>query len=458
MKASSVPAKSRLKPVLRHRRARGAVLVIVMWIALGLVSVALLFGGSMMLEYRAADNAVAARQAETAAAGAARYVRFLLSDLTTPGEPLDAADYSAEAVPVGEARFWLVGRDPNEDPDEHPRFGLVDEAGKLNLNTATREMLELLPRMTAELAAAIVDWRDEDDDLSPDGAESETYLKLDPPYNCKNAPFESVDELRLVYGADLEILYGEDTNRNGVLDPNEDDGDASPPSDNADGRLDAGICEYLTVYSRQSNTQADGTPRVNINGGRRQIEEVLVEALGETRTAEIMPLLGPGGQFRSLLEFYYRGQITLDEAALLEDVLTVSDGDEIRGLVNIITAPEPVLLCLPGIGEEGAPAVIAYRQNKTADELATVAWLLAALAPERALEAGPYITVKSYQWTADVAATGRNGRGLARIQWVFDLAGGQPTTLYRRDLSHLGWPLGVDLRATLTAEAREEQR
>ena len=34
-------------------------------------------------------------------------------------------------------------------------FKLVDEASKLNLNTATVEMLQLLPRMTPELAAAI---------------------------------------------------------------------------------------------------------------------------------------------------------------------------------------------------------------------------------------------------------------------------------------------------------------
>ena len=39
---------------------------------------------------------------------------------------------------------------------------LIDEAGKLNLNDTnlTAEMLEMLPNMTAELAAAIIDWRD----------------------------------------------------------------------------------------------------------------------------------------------------------------------------------------------------------------------------------------------------------------------------------------------------------
>jgi len=56
-----------------------------------------------------------------------------------------------------------------------------------------------------------------------------------------------------------EILYGEDTNLNGVLDPNENDGDVSLPTDNRDGRLDAGLLEYVTVYTRQPNTGSDGS-------------------------------------------------------------------------------------------------------------------------------------------------------------------------------------------------------
>ncbi len=38
---------------------------------------------------------------------------------------------------------------------------------------------------------------------------------------CKCEPFETVDELRLLYGADMDTLLGEDANRNGILDPSE---------------------------------------------------------------------------------------------------------------------------------------------------------------------------------------------------------------------------------------------
>ncbi len=440
------------------RSDHGAVFIIVLWIALGLVTLALLFGNSMMLEYRASDNALAARQAREVAAGAARYVSFVLSDLATPGITPDLTEYSIQQVPVGEGYFWLVGRDPNNVPDEQARYGLVEESGKLNLNTAPLEMLELLPQMTTELAAAIVDWRDTDDDITPNGAESETYLRCDPPYNCKNSPFESIEELRLLAGADVEILYGEDTNRNGVLDPNEDDGDASPPHDNSDGRLDPGVLEYVTIYSRESNTQSDGQPKIDINSGPAQLQEALATALGEERAQQIMQSLGPGGRFGSLLDFYARAQITVDEGLLLDGVLTANAEGAAQGLVNINAAPEAVLACLPGIGQEGAPAIVAYRQSKTGDELATVAWLLEAVDPEKAVEAGPFVTARSYQWTADVAAVGRGGRGFTRLQYVIDAAGGTPTVLYRRDLTHLGWPLGMDVRATLASMEEKSWR
>jgi hypothetical protein len=103
--------------------------------------------------------------------------------------------------------------------------------------------------MTAELAASIIDWRDTDSDVTAGGAEDEYYLLQPTPYHCKNGPFETVDEILLVKGASEDLLYGEDTNLNGLLDPQENDGDVSEPPDNADGRLDRGFYDYVTVYS-----------------------------------------------------------------------------------------------------------------------------------------------------------------------------------------------------------------
>src|SRR5262245_51208072 len=242
----------------------GSVLIIVLWVAFGLVTLAIYFANSMSLELRAADNRAAGTEAEQAIQGAMRYVSNVLATTQEPATLPDLNTYRSEAVPVGDAMFWLIGRSDRPSPQDQPYFGLVDEASKLNLNTATLEMLEALPRMTPELAASILDWRAADSDVTQGGAENETYQRRNPAYRCKNAPFESVDELRLVLGADLDILYGEDSNLNGVLDPNENDGDWSSPSDNRDGRLDLGVFEYVTVYSREPNTDPSGSNRVNV--------------------------------------------------------------------------------------------------------------------------------------------------------------------------------------------------
>jgi hypothetical protein len=61
------------------------VLIIVLWVAFGLVSLALYFAHSMSFELRAADNRVASVEAEQAIAGAARYVSNVLANAQQPG-------------------------------------------------------------------------------------------------------------------------------------------------------------------------------------------------------------------------------------------------------------------------------------------------------------------------------------------------------------------------------------
>jgi len=63
-----------------------------------------------------------------------------------------------------------------------------------------------------------------------------------------------------------------------------------------------------------------------------------------------------------------------------------------------------------------------------------------------ALQAIDYITVHSYQFSADIAALGPYGRGYRRVRYVFDTSSGTPRILYRQDLSHLGWALGKYVR------------
>lgn len=437
-------------------------MILVMWISMGLVSIALYFSNSMVLEYRASENSVASIEAAHAVEGAGRYISYILENQEEKGCMPDDESYESEEVSIGNAKFWIVGRtsgDEDEINGGQPVFGIVSEASKLNLNTATLEMLEALPGMTTELAASIIDWRDTDMEITPNGAESEYYLMQDQPYHAKDGKLETMEELRLILGGDPDLLYGEDANRNGLLDPNEDDGENSPPSDNTDGTLDPGILEYVTVFSREPDVRDDGSPRVNITGAPGELDQLLREKFGAARAGEIRQALGPNlRNIKSVLEFYFRSRMTPEEFKSIENEITTSGEGFREGLVDVTTAPAPVLECLPGVGEEYASRILAERQDRSTDELHSLVWVADILGEEGAAEAGPFITTRSYQFSVDVAAVGGNGRGFRRDLFVFDTSGDNPVVLYRRDLTRLGWPLGTDIRSELEENGKDENR
>jgi DNA uptake protein ComE-like DNA-binding protein len=437
---------------MRSAASSGTVLIVVLWVCLGLVSLTLVFGNTMLIAFRGTDNAVAGRQADQAIEGAVRYAQFLLANTEERGQLPLPENYVWERVPVGEAWFWYLSRSPSPDSSQEQVFGLLDEASKLNLNTASQSMLEGLPTMTAELAAAIVDWRDEDDEPSEGGAETETYQLRDPSYVCKNAPFETVEELTLVNGATWEILYGEDLNRNGVLDPNENDGSRTPPDDGADGRLDPGLLELVTVYSREPNERADGSERLDVNESSEELASLFEEAFGEERASEILGRTS-GGDAGSLMEYFLRSGMSSDEFDQVAGELRAGDEEELVGLVNVNTASEAVLACIPGIDEQKASELVATRSLQAVPR-PSVAWAAEVLGEEAALQAGPYLTAQAWQITADVAAVGRLGRGYRREQVVIDASGETPEVIYRRRLGGLGWALGERTLRSLQEEGR----
>src|SRR5262249_26977311 len=89
---------------------------------------------------------------------------------------------------------------------------LQDEAGKIDLNLASDEMLQglfeavgLSPGDAARMVDRVVDFRDPDDRRRPAGAEDPDYIAAGHPQGAKNAPFESVEELLQVLGMTREI-------------------------------------------------------------------------------------------------------------------------------------------------------------------------------------------------------------------------------------------------------------
>jgi type II secretory pathway component PulK len=422
----------------------GSVLIIVLWVAIGLVSLALYFGHTMSQELQASANTVAATEAEMAIEGAARYVSNVLAITTLGTMP---GTIHCTNVPIGNARFWIIGRtnDPLTIPTE-PTWGLVDEASKLNINASnvTFNVLTNLPNVTPDIADAIIDWRSAS---STNTTMSANYATVQPPYTAKHAPFNSVDELRLVYGIDLTTLFGEDANLNGFLDPNEDDADNVPPTDNHDGHLDPGLLDMVTIYTREPNTDTNGNARVDITSRASQnaLRTLLQQqSIPQSKITAIVQTLTANPPINSVLDFYFRNlrNISEDDFAAIEPHLAAGT-NFVTGLININTASEQVLACIPGITSNNAPAVVSYR-NANPNRANSIAWLAHAmtLSANNARQIGPFVTSHSYQFTADIAAVGSYGRGYRRVKFIFDTSEGTPKIIYRQDLTHLGWALG----------------
>ncbi|MEX0937646.1 MAG: hypothetical protein WDZ59_07275 [Pirellulales bacterium] len=156
------------------------------------------------------------------------------------------------------------------------RYGLEDESTRINLNVLLawdrqqeglgREVLMYLPGMTEDVADAILDWIDEDEQPREFGAESTYYSGLLPPYNAKNAPPETIEELLLVRGVTPALLFGPDMNRNYMIDVDEQNLMAMMPSDDLSGSLVRGWGGFFTLHSAESTLRPDGTPKIDVNG------------------------------------------------------------------------------------------------------------------------------------------------------------------------------------------------
>jgi DNA uptake protein ComE-like DNA-binding protein len=413
-----------------------SVLIVVMVVCLGLVSLTLVFGRSMLTAYRGADNGLAGVQAQLAIEGGVRYAEYLITSGTQAGAMPDSTTFQSDALPVGDGTFWFIGEPSATDPVDTPAFGLVDEASKLNLNTATSTMLQGLPGMTQDIADYIVSWRT----TSTSGTSAATST-------MKYAPFESVDELVMVTGTDATLLYGQDANLNHVIDSNES---AATSTLNSGSRIDSGLFEYVTVFSREPNVQTDGTTaRVNVTKlSSTALSTLLTTAFGASRAEQILAKARAAGTITSVLGFYVRSGMTETEFTQIAANLTAKDGTYVTGLINVNTASQTVLACIPGISSSMASQLIATR-SAFSTLPTTCTWVVSVLGEENAVTAGPYLTGATYQLSADIAAVGRNGRGYRRTRFVIDNSTGTPRIVYRRNMGALGWALGSSVRQTL---------
>jgi general secretion pathway protein K len=243
----------------------GFVLVSVIWLVALVALLAAAAAVAVRLQVKSTANIIEAARAEALADGTARLVAFEL------------------AVHEGGSGYDVAGR-PRRcalTEDFAARIAVQDQRGLIDLNGASRELLESFlaaagfdGRRAGRLAAAVVDFRDEDHTPLPEGGEEDDYRQAGLGHGPKNAAFQAAEELDQVLGFEAGEI----------------------------GRL----LPHLTVYSQQSGPDPALAPeplRAMLRmPGRREAPgdaaETPGERAGRTYAVDVTVERGSSGAFR----------------------------------------------------------------------------------------------------------------------------------------------------------------
>lgn len=191
------PALAVKRITVMHKPKNGFALVIVIWI-LTLLS---LMAGSFALSMRRESSVTYALKNNAQA-------------ITLTENGLVLAEFMLQQTYP--ERRWLVDGSVYQimRPDgSEIRIRVVSETGKIDINSASQTLLSAVIKAVTgdlwqqqQLLNRILDWRDEDNEPRPHGAEKKHYQDAGLSYIPSNRPFQTLDELQLVLGMDENIF------------------------------------------------------------------------------------------------------------------------------------------------------------------------------------------------------------------------------------------------------------
>lgn len=462
-------------------RRRGIILVSVMIVTVlaGMVAAGLLFRMRAAMSASAAtDNGEQAYQA--AMSGVRRAITILTSDMSSMDDWYDNPEmFRNQKVCQDGMNTWYFTIYAADAIDATKvRYGLVDEAGKIHINMATRGQLQAIGILDEEAIDCLLDYLDADDDQQGQGAEQEYYDRLPFPYLIKNGPIATVEELLLVKTFNGSIVYGEDANLNGLLEANENDHDETFPPDDGDGLLNCGMRGLATTLSYEGSFDNDGQPRLNIND--TSVEELLEAGIGRDTVRFIDLWRNDGRSFNHPVDLLgatlrlsqdredYDGELVLadteiespvggDQLAIILDKLVAGRGGMANikyGLINVNTAAAEVLASVEGIDQAAAQSIVATRTGLDGSAKSTIAWLYTqAILDEKNFKAAArQTTARSYQYRIQSIGFGVPCGRIRVLEVLVDLGRGLPRIRYLRDITRLGIPFALTVEAEETSE------
>jgi len=379
------------------RKHRGIALLTAIWIMIMLLIMVGGFAALISSETQVARNFGDVTRARWAAREGVRRAEVVV-------EQAAALPYTA----LTDEQHQLTSPEGNGEVDETAWQVIVDdEAGKLNLNTATPEALRTF---FPEVADAIIDWRDEDSIPEEQGAEEDYYATLSPPYHCKNAPFTTVGELRLVSGVTDDMLAEQVTEDGKTLE------------------------DLLTVSSSDSNTDAEGQPRLHLKTASK---EELTSRCGDVLSSrDIDAIIQQRQQLNTPAELLQIRRLGRNKVAQVYDRLAATTETSLPGLVNLNTASPEVLAVLTGMDDATVQAIITRREEQGPFTDVGQLLLINSISNNTFRQMARYLTTRSR--TFSVRSTGQTADGIAETVTCLlqvETDGGQSATrmLYWRE-------------------------
>ena len=201
--------KGRVSSAERFPDNGGVAIVIVLWVVLVLSLLISGFAFTMHVETQVASYARKELKAEMLARSGVEVARMqlILGALSPTNSGFDALnqDWSTNELLYVD----------HELGDGIFNVKVTDEESKIPVNRVTDLQLKRLFGLLGVDAAdgdvitdSILDWIDTDDLTRLNGAESDYYQSLSPPYRAKNAPLDRVEELLLIRGVTPELYQG----------------------------------------------------------------------------------------------------------------------------------------------------------------------------------------------------------------------------------------------------------
>ncbi|MGD0058754.1 MAG: type II secretion system minor pseudopilin GspK [Verrucomicrobiia bacterium] len=201
---------SRHAPGIRRLEdRRGVAIVIVLWVVMVLSLLISGFAFTMHVETQIASYARKELKAEMLARSGIEVAKMQLLL-----HQQSAADAGYDAL----NQDWATNEElyvNHELGDGVFNVKITDEESKMPINTASELQLERLMTLLSVdpsdgdiIADSILDWIGPGELTRLNGAKSDYYMSLSPPYRAKDAPMDRVEELLLIRGVTPELFDG----------------------------------------------------------------------------------------------------------------------------------------------------------------------------------------------------------------------------------------------------------